>query len=533
MAEEAILGYLATSEEIPDSGQFASQHGFQHNDVVNVIKSLHGFRYIDAQDIKRESWVLTDEGKMYAADGSPEVQLFLAVPQEGSISKDELQKKLEPSVFKIGCSQAGKNKWVDMGKQVSRKVQHVEDKVKDLLIRIQKGEALGKDDINSLKARKLIVAQTWKGYSVKKGPNYAPTRKKVATDLTRENLQRGDWKELEFKEYNFNAKGPPAEAGHLHPLLKATYGKYVTVKYMYCFYEHRNYIIICNHVKQQLKNIFLQLGFEEMPTNNFVESSGASLRKQHILGRNLKSYIHVLINSFFHPQQHPARDSHDTFFLEVPSTTRELPEDYVKLVKRVHESGGYGSRGYMYDWKREEANKNLLRTHTTAVSTRMLYALAKQPFTPKRYFSIDRVFRNESVDRTHLAEFHQIEGLVCDKGLTLGDLIGVLNDFFSRLGMSKLRFKPAYNPYTEPSMEIFSYHEGLKKWVEIGNSGMFRPEMLLPMGFPEDVRVIAWGLSLERPTMILYGVDNIRDLFGHKVDLSLMKRNPICRLGID
>ncbi|KAB2035993.1 hypothetical protein ERO13_D04G167200v2 [Gossypium hirsutum] len=488
MAEEAILGYLATSEEIPDSGQFASQHGFQHNDVVNVIKSLHGFRYIDAQDIKRESWVLTDEGKKYAADGSPEVQLFLAVPQEGSISKDELQKKLEPSVFKIGCSQAGKNKWVDMGKQVSRKVQHVEDKVKDLLIRIQKGEALGKDDINSLKARKLIVAQTWKGYSVKKGPNYAPTRKKVATDLTRENLQRGDWKELEFKEYNFNAKGPPAEAGHLHPLLK---------------------------VKQQLKNIFLQLGFEEMPTNNFVESSFWNF------------------DALFQPQQHPARDSHDTFFLEVPSTTRELPEEYVKLVKRVHESGGYGSRGYMYDWKREEANKNLLRTHTTAVSTRMLYALAKQPFTPKRYFSIDRVFRNESVDRTHLAEFHQIEGLVCDKGLTLGDLIGVLNDFFSRLGMSKLRFKPAYNPYTEPSMEIFSYHEGLKKWVEIGNSGMFRPEMLLPMGFPEDVRVIAWGLSLERPTMILYGVDNIRDLFGHKVDLSLMKRNPICRLGID
>ncbi|EOX98024.1 Phenylalanyl-tRNA synthetase / phenylalanine--tRNA ligase, putative isoform 1 [Theobroma cacao] len=488
MAEDAILGYLATHEEIPDSGQFASQHGLQHNDVVNVIKSLHGFRYIDAQDIKRESWVLTDEGKKYAAEGSPEVQLFLAIPPEGSISKDELQKKLDPSVFKIGCSQAGKNKWVDMGKQVSRKVQHVEDKVKDLLIRIQDGQAIGKDDINSLKARKLIVAQTWKGYSVRKGPNYAPKRKKVATDLTRENLQRGDWKELEFKEYNFNAKGPPAEAGHLHPLLK---------------------------VKQQLKNIFLQMGFEEMPTNNFVESSFWNF------------------DALFQPQQHPARDSHDTFFMEAPSTTRELPEDYVELVKRVHESGGYGSRGYMYDWKREEANKNLLRTHTTAVSTRMLYALAKQPFTPKRYFSIDRVFRNESVDRTHLAEFHQIEGLVCDWGLTLGDLIGVLNDFFSRLGMSKLRFKPAYNPYTEPSMEIFSYHEGLKKWVEIGNSGMFRPEMLLPMGFPEDVRVIAWGLSLERPTMILYGVDNIRDLFGHKVDLSLIKRNPICRLGIN
>lgn len=86
--------------------------------------------------------------------------------------------------------------------------------------------------------------------------------------------------------------------------------------------------------------------------------------------------------------------------------------------------------------------------------------------------------------------------------------------FFTRLGLPRLRFKPAYNPYTEPSMEIFSYSEQLKKWMEVGNSGMFRPEMLRPMGLPEDVNVIAWGLSLERPTMILYGIDNIRDLFG-------------------
>uniref|UniRef100_A0A2P2NI85 Uncharacterized protein MANES_17G101200 n=1 Tax=Rhizophora mucronata TaxID=61149 RepID=A0A2P2NI85_RHIMU len=61
---------------------------------------------------------------------------------------------------------------------------------------------------------------------------------------------------------------------------------------------------------------------------------------------------------------------------------------------------------------------------------------------------------------------------------------------------------------------------------------MFRPETLRPMGFPEDVNVIAWGLSLERPTMILYGIGNIRDLFGHKVDLSLTKRNPLCLVGI-
>ncbi|KAK4741018.1 hypothetical protein SAY87_024606 [Trapa incisa] len=488
MEEEAILSYLENREEIADSGQFASERGLDHDKVVNVIKSLHGYRYIDAQDIKRETWVLTEEGHTYAVAGSPEMQLFLAIPPEG-ISREELQKKLDPTIFKIGSSQAAKNKWLDMGKHISRKVQHAEDRVKNVLIEIKDGKAPEAEDVKALKTRKLIAPLIWKGYSVRKGPNYAPKRKKVATDLTRENMQRGDWKDLEFKEYNFCAKGQPAEGGHLHPLLK-------------------------ERVRQQLKMIFLQMGFEEMPTNNFVESSFWNF------------------DALFQPQQHPARDSHDTFFLQAPSTTKQLPEDYVERVKEIHESGGYGSRGYAYEWKRDEANKNLLRTHTTAVSSRMLYLLAQNSFLPKRYFSIDRVFRNEAVDRTHLAEFHQIEGLVCDRGLTLGDLIGVLHDFFSRLGMENLRFKPAYNPYTEPSMEIFSYHEGFKKWVEIGNSGIFRPEMLRPMGLPEDVRVIAWGLSLERPTMILYGIDNIRDLFGHKVDLGLIKRNPICRLGV-
>ncbi|CAG8524699.1 10981_t:CDS:2 [Acaulospora colombiana] len=186
-----------------------------------------------------------------------------------------------------------------------------------------------------------------------------------------------------------------------------------------------------------------------------------------------------------------------------PATCTQFPEEYLERVKEVHSVGGYGSIGYGYDWKIEEAQKMILRTHTTAVSSTMLYDLAQQKeFRPVKYFSIDRVFRNETVDATHLAEFHQVEGVIADKGLTLGDLIGVKN----------LRFKPAYNPYTEPSMEIFSYHPGLGKWVEVGNSGMFRPEMLEPMGFGPEVRVIAWGLSLERPTMIKYGIDNIREV---------------------
>lgn len=153
----------------------------------------------------------------------------------------------------------------------------------------------------------------------------------------------------------------------------------------------------------------------------------------------------------------------------------------------------------------EEAQKNLLRTHTTAVSARMLYRLAQDGFRPVKYFSIDRVFRNESLDATHLAEFHQvatpavsffrctastlyplrqldewklmafqIEGVVADYGLTLGHLIGILYEFFRKLGIEQLRFKPAYNPYTEPSMEVFSYHPGLAKWVEVKSTRFSR-----------------------------------------------------------
>ena len=193
----------------------------------------------------------------------------------------------------------------------------------------------------------------------------------------------------------------------------------------------------------------------------------------------------------------------------------------------------------MYGWNCQIINHDILSDFHPILRNVLPTSSLKKLFLPdyqiNHYsyllFSIDRVFRNETLDATHLAEFHQIEGLVADRNLTLGHLIGTLYAFFKKLGLEKLKFKPAYNPYTEPSMEIFSYHPGLKKWVEIGNSGMFRPEMLLPMGIPKDVNVIAWGLSLERPTMIKYGINNIRELIGPKVNLNMVQENPICRLN--
>ena len=200
-----------------------------------------------------------------------------------------------------------------------------------------------------------------------------------------------------------------------------------------------------------------------------------------------------------HQQQHLPKIA-----LAQESDSEKQPQDYEEYwnnVKETHENGKYGSVGYRYPWKEDESLRLVLRTHTTATSTYMLRQLAANPH-PARYFSIDRVFRNETVDATHLAEFHQVEGVIADWNLSLGGLIGFMEVFFAKMGIHQLRFKPAYNPYTEPSLEIFSYHAGLHKWVEVGNSGMFRPEMLEPMGLPRDMRVYGWGLSLERPTMI-------------------------------
>lgn len=342
-----------------------------------------------------------------------------------------------------------------------------------------------------LKKRKLIEEVSIKSFDVQKGKSFTRNLEKPETDLNSEMIVKGSWKTKQFKDYNFDALGAVPEKGHLHPLLK---------------------------VREQYRQIFLEMGFSEMPTNSYVEGSFWNF------------------DALFVPQQHPARDAHDTFFISSPKDCNRIPDDYCKAVKQVHSEGGFGSKGYRCEWKMNEAKKNVLRTHTTANSSKMLYSAAQEykrtgVFKPMKLFSIDKVFRNETLDATHLAEFFQIEGVVANVDISLGDLMGTIEAFFRKLGIEELKFKPAYNPYTEPSMEIFSYHKGLKKWVEIGNSGLFRPEMLRPMGLPENVRVAGYGLSLERPTMIKYGIDNIRDLCGHKIDLEMVYNNPVCILN--
>eukprot|EP00299_Pterocystis_sp_00344_P006895 c195_g1_i1.p1 GENE.c195_g1_i1~~c195_g1_i1.p1 ORF type:complete len:508 (+),score=136.16 c195_g1_i1:1-1524(+) len=485
-----LLKAVNSADKIADSLEFAKQHSIPHVDVVEALKTLVANEYVLLEVIEHASWKLTPEAHAFRTDGTPEARVFANVPKSG-ILVDDLNAKLGAEIAKIGMGQGLKAKWLRLDKAdgkpiLFREAEQIQDELPALFDQLEKGAELDKATIDKLKTRKCIAKEVIKSFAVTKGPKFQPVFAKLHADFNMEMIASGEWETLSFKPLRFDVDGRPPEWGCLHPLLK---------------------------VREEFRQIFLEFGFQEMPTNRFVESSFWNF------------------DALFQPQAHPARDAHDTFFISEPAQALSIPEDYMKRVKQMHQSGDDQSRGWRYVWQESEARKNILRTHTTAISSQMLYKLAQDGFKPAKYFSIDRVFRNEKLDAKHLAEFHQIEGVVCDRGLGLADLMGIVKHFFERMGLHDMVFKPAYNPYTEPSMEIFYRHpDPAVGLMEVGNSGVFRPEMLRPMGLPDDCTVIAWGFGLERPTMIKYGIRNIRELFGHQVKFDNIRNNPICRL---
>ncbi|KAI5864976.1 tRNA synthetases class II core domain (F)-domain-containing protein [Durotheca rogersii] len=458
--------------------------------------------------LEREEVVLEPEGEQIAANGSHEARVFdtLRSAVDG-LTVQDLEKAIgDKNVVKIGQGKAFKEKWISKTKDGKFKaaVDSIQDVTREQMQTIKSTRTYPDAKLLAdLKKRKLIRLQKIIGFRIHKGAKFALRIPEEATDLTADMITSGSWKTATFKPYNFKASGADQRSGALHPLSK---------------------------VRAEFRQIFFEMGFEEMPTDKFVESGFWNF------------------DALFVPQQHPARDLQDTFYISDPKVAdmprASSPEDskdydaYWGNVKAVHQDGKYGSIGYRYPWSGDESLRLVLRTHTTAISANMLHGLAAKKGSDgrppaARYFSIDRVFRNESVDATHLAEFHQVEGVIADTNLTLGGLMEFMDIFFGKMGLKNLKYKPAYNPYTEPSMEIFSYHEGLGKLIEIGNSGMFRAEVLESMGFPKEMRVYGWGLSLERPTMIKYGISNIRELLGHKVDLNFVQNSPAVRLDKD
>jgi phenylalanyl-tRNA synthetase alpha chain len=295
-----------------------------------------------------------------------------------------------------------------------------------------------------------------------------------ASALTPEMLKQGTWKNKKFRAYNIALNPPRQSIGRKHP-----------------YKEFLDFV----------KYKFIGMGFEEM-RGPLVENEFWDM------------------DALFMPQFHPARNIHDVYFVKEPGSSKEIEEPFGKRVAAAHKEGGKtGSTGWRYAFDLERAKRLILRSQGTAVSAR---TLASGPKIPGKYFSIARCFRYDAVDATHAPDFYQVEGIVLGEGIDFKALLGLLKLFGQEIAKaSEFQFRPAYFPFTEPSVELHVKHPELG-WMELGGAGMFRPEVTVPLGV--NVPVIAWGLGLDRMAMVALGIQDIRDLFSRDLDFIRTKK---------
>ena len=295
--------------------------------------------------------------------------------------------------------------------------------------------------------------------------------------LTSEDISSGEWQNIRLRHYDVTLEAEKTAPSKIHLMQK---------------------------IIRETRTAFLEMGFTEI-VSPVVESAFWDF------------------DALFQPQDHPARDMQDTFYLSQPGEAKLPDVDIVERVKQTHENGGdTGSTGWGYKWSEQRARQTVLRTHTTASTIR---ALKENPKAPRKVFCVGKVFRNESISYKHLPEFHQVDGIIIDENGSLATLLGTLKEFYRKMGFDKVRFKPDFFPYTEPSAEISVFMESKGSWIEFGGSGIFRPEVTRPLGC--DVPVLAWGLGLERLAMLRYGLKDIRELYWSDIDK--IKEVPLCQ----
>ena len=296
--------------------------------------------------------------------------------------------------------------------------------------------------------------------------------KPVITQITPEVLQAGTWRDAIVQHYDVSLPVPSLTPGKRH---------------------------FISQIIDYIRRFWVELGFKEMK-GNYLELSFWNF------------------DALYQPQDHPARDLADTFYMKTPYRGK-LPEGkLVEQVKETHENGWTtGSTGWQYKWSPELASRCCLRTHTTSLSVLQLAKLKPEDL-PGKFFSVGRVFRNEAIDWNHLAEFYQTDGIVVGEDVTFRDMQGYLKAYLEGLGLKKFRFRPGYFPYTEMSMEAEVWIEERGGWMELFGAGMFRPEVVKPL-MGVDVPVLAWGPGFDRLVMQSYHVNTIKELYGNDIGL--------------
>ena len=473
------LGGRASTEEL------SGKSGLPDAAIMRSTMILQEHRLVKTHEEKQTFLTLNEEGKLHAKKGLPERRLIIELNKLGGKAKcGRLFEKagLEKQFIPIALGWAQRKKWTTLdSKTNSMQMQNKPEKGNDevLLEILNKKENVTLEElkpelqqaVQTLKGRKLLSLQEKTKCTLELTKAGQTALKKTGrtaaeiTQLTQELIISGKWRKVELQKYNVEAPVAKTWPGKKHP-----------------------YMQFIEEVRGKLVN----LGFKEM-VGTAVETSFFNF------------------DALYTPQDHPAREASGIYFVKSPREgSINVDEKIIDNVKKTHENGWKtGSTGWRYDYSLREARRLILRGHGTCLSARTL--VNKELEIPGKYFSIVRCYRPEVVDKTHLTEFNQVEGIVIDKDLTLRDLLGVLRTFATEIaGATKVKLRPDYFPFTEPSVELAAYKEGYG-WIEFGGSGIFRPEVTLPLGIKEPV--IAWGLGIDRLFMMRARIEEIRHIF--------------------
>ncbi|MBT4935796.1 phenylalanine--tRNA ligase subunit alpha [Candidatus Woesearchaeota archaeon] len=478
--ERKVLPVLKKETEF---NAITKKSGLQEIEVMRALQWLENKEIIGIHTEKKKIVLLDKNGMKYRKEGLPEKAFLTALSDEfkglnvitkkSKLSREEvnaciglLKRKVAIDVKKEDILNV---KITEQGKKLRTEPSFEEQFLaKEFPIDLLSIQDLDKLAFDELKKRKdFLKIEEQKTVTV---TLTEIGQKLLTTNLTRDVINRltpamlktGSWRNKEFRAYDIEINVPTTHQGKKHFVTEAV--EYIT-------------------------QIWLDMGFKEM-SGQYVQSAFWDL------------------DALFVPQDHPAREMQDTFYVEGEAS---LPPVW-KKVKAVHENGGdTGSTGWKYTFSEDETKKILLRTHTTVLSAQTIANLTKDDL-PAKFFSVGKVFRNEALDWKHLFEFYQVEGIVIDPNANLKHLKGYLTQFYKKMGFDKVRMRPAHFPYTEPSLEVDVFHPVKKEWVELGGAGIFRPEVVKPLlGF--DCPVLAWGQGMGRIISEYWNITDIRDLY--------------------
>ncbi len=442
--------------------ELCEKTGLTIDQVRRGIEWLKFKNLVQVNESEKNFLTLGKSGNEALEKGFPERQLvnYLKILFGFSCEISEAQNQLK-NEFSPAIANAKKNGWIEIYKdRILLKGYHdatPEEKILKLIA--SRGGELSLDEIKDKEGLD----------SLKKRPNFLilTLRKYVAVNLTEKGIDVTKNTPDAILDSNIaraidvEAAAPIVFAARSHPL---------------------------QDVISEVREIFVGLGFTE------------------VIGKQVQSSFWNF-DALFTPQDHPAREMQDTFYIKNLKARTFATKNQISEVSKIHE------KGWKYYWKQDEAKRLVLRTHTTCITIK---ALADTKPDEARLFSVGRVFRNEKVSYKHLVEFNQVEGVVVGNNVTLRDLMGLQKEFYLKMGMKKVKFWPTFFPYTEPSLQSMVYNEKLGKWVELFGMGIFRLEVTKPLGIKNPV--LAWGGGIERIAMLRYELEDVRDLYNNNLD---------------